>query len=55
MKRDLINEYLVYLKLEKGLAANSLESYERDLAKLLTSAGKNGFDLLTLARQDLRE
>jgi integrase/recombinase XerD len=54
-KRDLILEYLLYLKVEKGLAANSLESYKRDLAKLHTWADKNGFELLTLARQDLRE
>ena len=53
--RDLIQEYLSYLKVEKGLARNSLESYERDLAKLRAWADKNGFDLLTLTRQDLRE
>jgi integrase/recombinase XerD len=55
MSRDLITEYLSYLKVEKGLAANSLESYERDLAKLKSWADKNGFDLVKLARQDLRE
>jgi site-specific recombinase XerD len=52
--RDLTKEYLSYLKVEKGLAANSLSSYERDLAKLKSWADKNGFDLLTLTRQDLR-
>jgi integrase/recombinase XerD len=55
MSRDLVKEYLSYLKVEKGLAANSLESYERDLAKLKSWADKNGFDLVKLARQDLRE
>ncbi|HYJ91783.1 MAG TPA: site-specific tyrosine recombinase XerD [Pyrinomonadaceae bacterium] len=55
MTRDLINEYLSYLKVEKGLAVNSLESYKRDMAKLRSWANKNGFDLLTLTRQDLRE
>jgi len=55
MNRDLIREYLSYLKVEKGLAANSLESYGRDLARLRAWAEKNGFDLLTLTRQDLRE
>jgi len=53
--RDYVREYLTYLKVEKGLAINSLESYERDLAKLKAWADKNGFDLLTLSRQDLRE
>jgi integrase/recombinase XerD len=55
MSRDLIKEYLSYLKVEKGLAANSLQSYERDLAKLKVWADKNGFELERLARQDLRE
>jgi integrase/recombinase XerD len=55
MSRDLIREYLSYLKVEKGLAANSLESYQRDLAKLKAWADKNGFDLVKLARQNLRE
>jgi integrase/recombinase XerD len=53
--RNIITEYLSYLKVEKGLAANSLSSYERDLAKLKAWADKNRFDLLTLSRQDLRE
>lgn len=55
MARDLIREYISYLRVEKGLAKNSLESYERDLAKLRAWSDKNGFDLLTLTRQDLRE
>lgn len=54
-KRDFVREYLSYLQVEKGLAKNSVESYERDLAKLKTWAEKNNFDLLALTRQDLRE
>lgn len=55
MGRDLIREYLSYLRVEKGLAKNSLESYERDLAKLSAWTEKNGFDLPNLTRQELRE
>ena len=55
MSRDLTKEYLSYLKVEKGLAANSLESYARDLAKLKAWADKNGLNLLSLTRQELRE
>ena len=54
-KRDFVREYLSYLQVEKGLAKNSVESYERDLSKLKKWAEKNNFDLLKLTRQDLRE
>jgi integrase/recombinase XerD len=55
MERDLIREYLAYLRVEKGLAANSIEAYGSDLAKLSEWASKNGISLLTLERTDLRE
>lgn len=55
MKRDLIREYLSFLQVEKGLAKNSVESYERDLAKLRGWAEKNNFEIVNLTRQDLRE
>ena len=55
MQRDLVREYLQYLQVEKGLAKNSLESYERDLAKLKNWAEKNDYDVINLSRQDLRE
>lgn len=54
-KRDFVREYLLYLQVEKGLAKNSLESYERDLNRLKTWTEKNNFDLLALTRKDLRE
>ncbi len=55
MKRDLIREYLSYVKVEKGLAKNSIEGYESDLAKLSVWAAKNSLDIVALTRQDLRE
>jgi len=55
MERDFIREYLAYLRVEKGLAANSIEAYGSDLAKLSEWAAKNGIDLLSLDRTDLRE
>ena len=54
-KRDLVREYLMYLRVEKGLAKNSVESYEGDLNKLKSWAEKNNFDLLALTVRDLRE
>ena len=54
-KRDLVREYLMYLRVEKGLAKNSVESYEGDLNKLKSWAEKNNFDLPALTVRDLRE
>ncbi len=54
-KRDYVREYLLYLQVEKGLAKNSLESYERDLTRLKNWTEKNDLDLLALTRRDMRE
>ena len=54
-KRNLIHEYLLYLQIEKGLAKNSVEGYERDLSKLSIWAEKNTLEVVNLTRQDLRE
>lgn len=53
--RDLIREYLSYVKVEKGLSKNSIEGYGRDLAKLSVWAGKNDLEIAKMTRQDLRE
>ncbi|HMQ05281.1 MAG TPA: site-specific tyrosine recombinase XerD [Pyrinomonadaceae bacterium] len=55
MGRDLVREYISYLRVEKGLAKNSLEAYGRDLQKLAAWADKNSLELLKLSRPDLRE
>jgi integrase/recombinase XerD len=55
MSRDYIREYLSYLRVEKGLAPNSIDAYQRDLAKLKEWTDKNGLDLLAIKRNDLRE
>lgn len=55
MSRDLVREYIAYTKVEKGLSANSLRAYERDLAKLRAWAEKNGLEIVKMSRLDLRE
>src|SRR5688572_22828844 len=55
MSRNLIDEYVSYLRVEKGLSKNSLEAYQRDLVKLDAWTEKNGFAIGSLTRQDLRE
>ena len=54
MQRDLIREYLLYLKAEKGLAKNSVEAYARDLKKLGAWSEKNGVAISELDERDLR-
>lgn len=44
-----------YLRVERGLAKNSLESYQRDLANLREWAEENNLELISLARSDLRK
>lgn len=51
--RDFVSEYMAYLRVEKGLAANSLASYERDLGKLAEWAHICGKELHTLGRAEL--
>jgi integrase/recombinase XerD len=53
MTRDLFKEYLAYLRVERGLAANSLDGYARDLAKLSSWADACGRGPQELSAQDL--
>lgn len=55
MSRDLVREYITYIKVEKGLAVNSVVSYGRDLKKLSEWCTKNGLALESLSHKDLRE
>ena len=52
-KRDLIREYLSHLEVERGLSANSRESYRRDLLRLDAWAGKQGKAIESLERTDI--
>jgi integrase/recombinase XerD len=55
INRDLVREFLSYIQVEKGLSANTLQSYARDIAKLKSWAQKNGKQIEKLERKDLRE
>jgi integrase/recombinase XerD len=46
----LIVSFMNYIKVEKGLAANTLAAYDRDLRKFETFAEKRGLQLEALAR-----
>jgi integrase/recombinase XerD len=53
--RDLVREFLAYIQVEKGLSANTLSSYARDIAKLQAWAEQNRKPIEKLERKDLRE
>lgn len=44
---DILKEYLVYLKYEKNLSDNTIQSYRNDLSIFLTYAGEAGIDDLS--------
>src|SRR5688572_17989459 len=49
----LVDAYLTHLTVERRLAANSVESYARDLVLLATFAAGRGTSVDSLARPDL--
>ena len=50
---QLIAEYLRYLRVEKGLSANTLAAYGADLARLAELASERQKDLCTLDRDEI--
>lgn len=54
-QRDLVEEYLSFLRVEKCLSVNSLKSYRTDLAKLSKYAKNHGKAISELEKSDLSE
>lgn len=50
---DPLKRFLNYLTVEKGLAANTLEAYERDLRKFQDHLDQTGASLTALERMDI--
>lgn len=55
MPRDFIREHLSYVQVEKGLSANSLASYRRDLEKLRRFAASKGREVDSLGKDELKQ
>jgi integrase/recombinase XerD len=51
--KKLIDEFITSLRVEKGLSANTVEAYRRDLTKFLNLAGRLERSLMTIDRADL--
>src|SRR5262245_59207911 len=53
MPRGFADEYLDHLRVERGLAPNTLAAYTHDLSRLCAFAQARGKDVLALRQQDL--
>jgi integrase/recombinase XerD len=53
MKRDFLGEFDTYLRVEKGLAANTVEAYLQDLGKLRDFAAAKALELPQITQEDL--
>ena len=53
MSRDVLSEFVDYLRVEKGLAFNTVAAYRRDMCRLAKHAENLGVELQQLRRDDL--
>ena len=53
-QEKIIKGYVRYLKLERGLSANTLEAYQRDLEKLLVFIKREDKHVLDVELTDLQ-
>ena len=52
--RDLAREFLNYIQVEKGLSANTVQSYARDITRLQTWAEQKNKHFAELERKYIR-
>jgi len=53
MRRNVLSEFVDYLRVEKGLASNTVAAYRRDMRKLAKYAETIGMELSQLGRDNL--
>lgn len=53
-KKDMVKGYVRYLKLQRGMSANTLDAYQRDLEKLLTFLKHEEKEVTDVALSDLQ-
>ena len=53
MSRNVLSEFVDYMRVEKGLSSNTIAAYRRDMRKLAKYAETLGIELTQLGRDDL--
>ncbi len=53
MSRNFLLEFEAYLRVEKGLSANTVNAYAQDLSKLQKYSGSQGLELTRLGQADI--
>jgi len=53
MEKDIIKNYIRYLKLQRNMSGNTLDAYQRDLQKLLDYLKREGKDVREVTLEDL--
>jgi integrase/recombinase XerD len=52
-EKNLINKYVIHLRLERGLSENSIEAYLNDIKKLLDFLNKDEYTIATFENVDM--
>ena len=52
-ENQLLDKFITYLKIEKGLAANTIMAYSHDLANFIDFLEQNGISILNVRQDDL--
>ena len=53
MDKDIVRDYVRYLKLQRNMSGNTLDAYQRDLRKLLDYLEREGKDVREVKLEDL--
>jgi integrase/recombinase XerD len=54
MNRDYAAEFTNFLRIEKGLSANTVAAYSRDLKKLFEFSEKQGIEITKIGKEDIQ-
>ena len=54
MGKDIVKDYVRYLKLQRGMSGNTLDAYQRDLQKLLDYLRREQKEVLSVTLEDLQ-